>query len=187
MRELEALQIGKTVLKFDAIEGVVVNEKKWSETHVRSSGGGAYSRNTTRHEVWIKQHGSGEETQLDLSDCEVKTREGHEVAAVAVNIGDERRYVLFVNHTAKQSFSLVNSFIKMVTPLVREERPVGLFKMLFLFGLLACFGGLLAQDITGLPINPGTGVMIFVGGLLFIMFRRRDSNNWNRVKTRTAL
>lgn len=103
MRELADLQIGKTVLKFDAIEGVVVNEKKWSETHVRSSGGGAYSRNTTRHEVWIKQHGSGEETQLDLSDCEVKTREGHEVAAVAVNIGDERRYVLFVNHTAKQS------------------------------------------------------------------------------------
>lgn len=165
MRELEDLQIGKTVLKFDAIEGVVVNEKKWSETHVRSSGGGTYSRNMTRHEVWIKQHGSGEETQLDLSDCGVKTREGHEVAAVAVNIGDERRYVLFVNRTAKQSFSLVDNFIKMVGPLVREERPT--VKMVLLFGLLAWFGGLLVQDITGLPISRGTGAMIFVGGLFF--------------------
>lgn len=78
-------------------------------------------------------------------------------------------------------------FIKMVAPLVREERPVGLFKMLFLFGLLACFGGLLAQDITGLPISRGTGVMIFVGGLLFIMFRRRDSNNWNIYNASDAL
>lgn len=154
MRELADLQIGKTLLKFDAIEGVVVNEKKWSETHVHSYGGGAYSgpsvhsRNTTRHEVWIKQHGSGEETQLDLSDCGVETREGQEVAAVAVNIGDEKRYVLFVNRTAKQSFSLVSSFKKMVTPLI-GERPTSLFPMVFLLGLLACFGGFLAQDFFG--------------------------------------
>lgn len=143
MRELADLQIGKTVLKFEAIEGVVVNEKKWSETHVRSSGPSVYSRNTTRHEVWIKQHGSGEETQLDLSDCGVETREGQESVAVAVNADGQRQFVLFVNRTARLVFPLAKDSQKVVAPLL--EQPRGFFKMAIFFAVIAWMVGNLGQ------------------------------------------
>jgi hypothetical protein len=183
MRELEDLQIGKTVLKFEAIEGVVVNEKKWSETHVRSYGGGAYSgpsvhsRNTTRHEVWIKQHGSNEETQLDLSDCGVETREGHEVAAVAVNVGEQRRFVLFANRSAQLIFPLACDYQKVVASIF--ERPRGFFKAAILSVVIAWMVGIFGQaawlDFFGdgdTPVGPGIGVGVFLVGITRNVSRR---------------
>lgn len=76
----------------DIIEGEVVSQQKWAETHVSGSGGGGwvnnapgytwvkpidiYSSTTTNHEFWIREP-NGKEASFSFSNVNFPVRDGH--------------------------------------------------------------------------------------------------------------
>lgn len=124
MQELRSLDLGNNVLRFDVIKGVIAGDKKWAETHVYSTGGSGYigpqggyvqlptvkSNVSTRHEIWVKEHGSEREFPISLTDTNVKVREGHEVAIVIADTGQHRYFAQLVNRTAQQTYPLLSNF-----------------------------------------------------------------------------
>lgn len=150
MQELRSLDLGNNVLRFDVIEGVIAGDKKWAETHVYSTGGGGYvgpqggyvqlptvqSNVSTRHEIWIKEHGSEREFPISLTDTNVKIREGHEVAIVVADTGQHRYFAQLVNRTSQQTFSLLGNFRSFVLE-AANFHPAGFFGAAFFALVLA--------------------------------------------------
>lgn len=117
MNRPDQLELRGKKVSFGAISGVVVGDKKWSETHVTSSGGGGMvgrwggyvsaptinSFTNTKSEIWLRDAG-GQEHPIHLTNVNIPVREGHHVTAVwGMRDGAAAaQYVLIENHTAQQ-------------------------------------------------------------------------------------
>lgn len=130
--ELEDFQAGNTTLKFSVATGIVMDNKKWSETHVSGGGGGRgtviagqvnmprveiTSRTSTQQEFWIREDGTGQELPFRLSGADVPLRSGQRISVVSVSamrsgeaVGQGRSInVLLVNHDAGHLSKLMRS------------------------------------------------------------------------------
>lgn len=158
MQELQSLDLGNNVLRFDVIKGVIAGDKKWAETHVYSTGGSGYvgsqggyvqlptvqSNVSTRHEIWVKEHGSEREFPISLTDTNVKVREGHEVAIVVADTGQHRYFAQLVNCTAQQAYPLLSNFHTFVLE-ASKLRPVDFLRAAILVVVLATVIGTAAN------------------------------------------
>ena len=140
MQELLSLPLKNNVLNFEVIEGGVVGEKKWAETHVYSSGGSGYvgprggyvnmptvkNNVVTRHSFWIKENGTGKEIPVDLCGQDVPLREEQEVALVVADTGEHQYPVILVNYPAKQfHFLIVTQFRNFVLKAAKIQKIQG--------------------------------------------------------------
>lgn len=180
MQELLTLPLGRNVLKFEVIEGVIAGEKKWSETHVYSTGGSGYvgsrggyinlpaihSNIICRHEVWVREHGSGKEFSLDFSGRDIALREGHEVAFVLADTGENQYFALLVNRTALQTFCLINNIRKFVIEATKMQKIEGA-------GLI--LGSLVGAVVCGIFVDKWVGGIL---GLVGIMWGVIKLSNW---------
>ena len=98
----------------EAMTGRVADEKKWNETHIRSSGGGGFvyngsgfvnptrisNVNTTRHEFWLVAE-NGRELCVDLRNSSVQVRPGQVVTMAWGAVQGQKRgpFLLYQNHT----------------------------------------------------------------------------------------
>lgn len=109
------LRVGRRNYGIHYAVGEVLDAKKWSETHVSSSGGGSSmtpdgyytarpvtvtSTVVTRDEIFLRQR-DGKEHAIQLSGVDLPTRVGHVLAAVwMIKKGKERGpYVMFHNYS----------------------------------------------------------------------------------------
>ena len=115
---------GKAAIDLEVHRGQVVGAKKWSETRVHSSGTrswvgpqGGYvqppsvsSSVRTRNEIWIRDHGSGQEYAISMDGDHIQYREGQEVAVFVGKLG-QRRETLEVFNLATQKYNAFESKI----------------------------------------------------------------------------
>jgi hypothetical protein len=154
----------KTVI-FSVVQGVVLGQTKYTETHVSSSGGGGYvgkhggkieaptidSEIITKHEFWLKKS-DGVEQCIKLTDCDIPVRTGQQVSVISAKLQDshKKQFVALINHNAKRHW-MINSAEKLNKQL-GIETPTGMSLMLsigiwFLVGIIfssVIFGGLVA-------------------------------------------
>lgn len=121
MEEIRSLPLGNETLDFKISRGVVVGDKKWSDTHISSSGGGGYvgpqggyvslpsvkSSVKQRHEVWFKMDGADQEFDLDLGGLDVPIREGHKVTFLEAYVNEDRKLFFLINKATRQSHRLL--------------------------------------------------------------------------------
>ena len=136
MQESHSLNLGGNTIRFDVVKGIVVGDKKWSETHVFSTGGKGYvgsqggyvqlptinSSVSTRHEIWVKENESEREFPICLTDAEVKIRAGHEVIVVIADTGQHRYFAQLINRASRQSFPLIGNFQDFVLEAAKLRR-----------------------------------------------------------------
>ena len=136
MQESHSLNLEGNTIRFDVVKGIVVGDKKWSETHVFSTGGKGYvgsqggyvqlptinSSVSTRHEIWVKENESEREFPICLTDAEVKVRAGHEVIVVIADTGRHRYFAQLINRASRQSFPLIANFQDFVLEAAKLRR-----------------------------------------------------------------
>ncbi|MDP1697059.1 MAG: hypothetical protein U0975_10610 [Erythrobacter sp.] len=164
MQGLKSLDLGRNVLRFNVVEGVIVGDKKWAETHVYSSGGGGYigpqggyvrpptlnSNVSTNHEIWIKENGSEREFPISLRNTDLKVREGHKVAVVIADTGQHRYFTQLVNRTTRQVFPLFGNLQNFVIEAAKLNR-VGFFGAAAFLVLLSIVIGIAASNAYSIP------------------------------------
>jgi hypothetical protein len=150
---------------FSVIQGVVLGQTKYTETHVSSSGGGGYvgkhggkieaptidSEIITKHEFWIKKS-DGVEQCIKLTDCDIPVRTGQHVSVISAKLQDsnKKQFVALINHNAKRHW-MINTAEELNKQL-GIETITGMSLMIsigiwFLLGMLfssVIFGGLVA-------------------------------------------
>jgi len=114
-------------IAFYAVSGKVLETKKYTETHVSSSGGGGYastsggystvhisapkieSKVLTNLEFWI-QTSDGEEEAIKLPGVDIPMREGQIITLISAHKPENKEgtWTLLVNHTAKNYWTLSN-------------------------------------------------------------------------------
>lgn len=111
----EFVHDGVTV-QFGHVSGTVLSSKKYSETHVSSSGGGGHvgrrggyvaapkvhSRVVTRHEFWLRKL-DGTEQVFQFTNRDIALREGQQVSLLIAARADAKQswYAELVNHDAR--------------------------------------------------------------------------------------
>lgn len=114
---------GKTV-EFLPVTGEVISNDKYSETQIRSSGGGGHvgthggyvsaptihSSNITNHEFWIKTP-EGLEIDITFRGFDIPLRVGQKVTVIAAGIKGRGNGFpsLFVNHSAGRHWFLLSA------------------------------------------------------------------------------
>ena len=151
--DLRQLLVRERRFTFRQVAGEVIGNRKWSETHVTSSGGGGFvgayggvitapsiqSRTVTRSEIWIRDE-AGQERPLQLAGLDIPVREGHRIAVVwAVPDGkDSGEIVLICNQTSGQSIANHKAMVGMSTRAGCLGQAIGLVAILSLvFTLMA--------------------------------------------------
>lgn len=160
--------------------GVVAGLRKWSETHVTSSGGGGYLHQGTGHvaaptvrsvavekaEFWLKPE-AGSEIRLMAN---VAVRDGHDVAVVWGNSASEQNgtHFYFRNYSTSSDWLLVeNSPFESLynrhalKPLDENFRKSLLVPLVMLVFLLATVG-------------PNGAAILMIGLIAFFLFRRHN-------------
>lgn len=146
MQELLSLQLRNNALKFKVIEGVIVDEKKWTETKVISSSpGGGYvgpnggyisgptvrTRSIPHHNLWIKDHKSGKEFPLDLGGRDIPLRAGHEIFIVKADPGEDDIHMVFmVNRSTEKVYPFINNLRKFVSKSAKIAPVHGILRVL---------------------------------------------------------
>lgn len=140
---------GNRTQSLDSYSGVVMSSQKWSETHVRSSGGGGYlhqgsghvsaptisSTVSSKHEFWIQTQ-DGQQVPVQLTDADFPLMPGQLITLVnAPNAKkpNEPRWVYVRNHSAKQSW-ILNAATDQAAGMMHPMRP---WSLGVAFGLLA--------------------------------------------------
>mgnify|MGYP000277111991 CR=1 FL=1 len=104
-------------IEFWSVTGEVLDQNKYSETHVSSSGGGGYvgkhgghvsapsvhSTTVTNHEFWIKKE-DGSEKSVQLAGHDIPLRGGQKITLISAGIKgkDSGYFSVLVNHNANQ-------------------------------------------------------------------------------------
>lgn len=115
-------------ITFYAVSGKVLETKKYTETHISSSGGGGYasasseggsfvhisapkieSKVLTNLEFWI-QTSDGEERAIKLPGVDIPMREGQIITLISAHKPENKEgtWTLLVNHNAKNYWTLSN-------------------------------------------------------------------------------
>ena len=109
-------------IEFKNFTGEVFNDKKYSETHVSSSGGGGYvdpqyggnvraaqvqSTVVSVHDFWIKDE-AGEEHPINLRGHDIPLATGQKLTLVSIGLigGPPQHAVLLHNHNIKKYWTL---------------------------------------------------------------------------------
>ena len=115
---LSRLEVGRKLLIFSAASGTVIESKVWSETEVRSHGGGGYSSNyihaptitstvSTNREIWVRTE-QGEEFRVVTYGSNPAVKAGHAVSVICVDIGSKFFSIALINKTTKLWYQLCN-------------------------------------------------------------------------------
>ncbi|GEM_PF-6208170 len=149
MQEIQTLLLGNERLDFKIDRGVVVGDKKWSDTHIYSSGGGGYvgpnggyvsppsvnSKIQQRHEAWFRMDGDNREISMDLSGHNIPLREGNKVAFIQACASDDTELFFLINKTTQKihrlSFKNRNKFGERAAKL--NDKLCGFWSFISLF------------------------------------------------------
>ena len=165
--QLPNLSLGRRSVEFTHVTGEVLDEKKWSDTHVSGGGGSADSQGRTHvspvtstkitnQEIWIKEHGAGAQTPVRLVGFDVPISAGQWVTFVSASRGYiELNNVLYVNHDAGSSWE------RYVHPryLEKELRPFVYLGRSLLFWLIVLAG------VIGGIAGSGLGYLVLAGSI----------------------
>lgn len=114
MSQLQTITIGNKGINFYTVRGEVMDEKKWTTTHVSGGGGGGYvhqgsgyvssSSVTSRiqeHDQFFLRTDDGKEVPVTLDNAGLALRKGHSVSLLwGIKKGKERGpYLAVHNHT----------------------------------------------------------------------------------------
>jgi hypothetical protein len=110
-------------LEFSGVSGDVIDQQKYSETHVSSSGGGGYvgphgghvsapsihSTAVTKQEFWLKADDGGEKA-IQLSGVDVAIRTGQKITLISAKRVDKNDSypIALINHTTNDNSLLEN-------------------------------------------------------------------------------
>ncbi len=103
--EFETFSFEDKKIEFDEITGTVLNQNKFSETHISSRGNvnsvtSVSSNVLTRHEVWLKNE-HGQEASVDLSGSDVPIRDGQNITVLHLKTESQGAApLLLVNHVS---------------------------------------------------------------------------------------
>ena len=137
MRKTVAMPAGEMWL--DVVEGEVVSQQKWSETHVRGSGGGGYINQGSGHisstqitsstseqlEFWVKSD-DGKETAFRLSDVDMAVRPGQRmrIASGAKASTKQSTVLLAKNFASGETHGLVSNWLHWALSAGLLRRPL---------------------------------------------------------------
>ncbi|MCV2420277.1 hypothetical protein [Paucibacter sp. DJ2R-2] len=138
MRKEVAMPAGQMWL--DVVEGEVVSQQKWSETHVRGSGGGGYinqgsgqiastqiiSSTSEQLEFWVKSD-DGKETAFRLSDVDMAVRAGQRVRiASGTKAGGKKKSapLLAQNFASGETHALISDWQRWALSAGLLRRPL---------------------------------------------------------------
>jgi len=138
MRKEVAMPAGQMWL--DVVEGEVVSQQKWSETHVRGSGGGGYinqgsgqiastqivSSTSEQLEFWVKAD-DGKETAFRLSDVDMAVRPGQRVRiASGAKAGGKKKSTLLLaqNFASGETHALISDWQRWALSAGLLRRPL---------------------------------------------------------------
>lgn len=135
--ELRTLTVGQNRIEFQAFSGEVITDRKWSETHVHSSGGGGYlgshggyirppsisSTVVTRSQFWLRDN-AGREISVSGSDLDFEVRPGHRVTAVCgyTEASERGTYVFLLNHDTGLHVRLRSGIVSLIRALPKERK-----------------------------------------------------------------
>ncbi|MBV1915727.1 MAG: hypothetical protein KUG72_10105 [Pseudomonadales bacterium] len=140
MTLLKEIELNGKEFEIHHFLGVVVNEKKWSETAVSGGGGGGHGGHsrtapvvskTTRHDQFILQNYEGKEKSFEFSDINLACREGNTLSVVwGIKKGkNEGPYWWVYNHNSEELFP-TKAYSKIFEP------PFWMKTLAFLSGLV---------------------------------------------------
>ncbi|GEM_PF-5703362 len=160
--------------------GEVISDRKWSDTHVQSSGGGGYINSDStghvqgyiaapsvsgkvvqRHTCWVR-YVDGKEAERDISALDIPVRAGHQIAEVGGCVpgrDDKGVFLAFANLTTGSHGVFSGRLQNVVLASApREAAPfksrVPLLIFLFLFIAVSLFlGHALPREGTGMIIG----------------------------------
>ncbi len=154
---MESFKYNEQNIDFLKVTGKVLEDKKHSETHVSSDGGGGYvgqhggyvsaaqvsSTAVTKQEIWIKTD-SGHEHNLQLTGYDIPLRAGHEVSVLYANSqkATDQCRTAFINHTTNKYWFLTNTD-NLISNLDLDSNSsfLGIIKRLvFVFGIAMILG-----------------------------------------------
>ena len=170
-------------IEFYKSTGIVLDDKKFSETHVSSSGGGGYvnqygghvsapqvtSSSTTHQEIWYKKE-NGDEKSIQL-EGDIPLRIGHKISEISAGNKDSDtcwRFAL-INHSTKKYWLLNNATD--LNKLLDIDKPI-----VGGWALLMCFSFPLIISLPELARELGETQVAFtiIGGLIaFYIYCRR--------------
>jgi hypothetical protein len=163
MSETTELALQNGAVSISVTRGNVIGQQKWSETEVRTSGGGGYvgpqgghvaapkieSRQTTKQEFWIRDD-EGIEKQYQFPDGSFPVREGQSVWIALgwrQNVEGSGSYLFAYNANSDKYSDLLSDWKEWLY----ESR---LLKKPFVYRLITSWLPLLAGLITGFVIGP---------------------------------
>ena len=166
-------------IEFYQVTGTVLNNDKYSKTHVSSSGGGGYvsqygghvsapqvtSSTTTHQEIWIKSE-SGAEESLQLVGFDIPLRPGHKITLISAGNKDSDRCwnTILVNQITKKHWLLknaadLNGLLEIEQPSIKSVSIT--ISISWLIGWLAYIIGFPGYGMYGVAF------IIYRGGLRF--------------------
>ncbi|HET7624535.1 MAG TPA: hypothetical protein VFM25_04660 [Verrucomicrobiae bacterium] len=111
MALIQSVAVGNRVIDLYAFQGEVIDEKKWSSTHVSGSGGNynvgsgqinpvTISSSTATHDQFFLRGEDGQEMAVELVNSGLALRKGHRISvAWGIIKGNERgQYIAAYNH-----------------------------------------------------------------------------------------
>lgn len=155
--ELMSVQFtaGGKEFSFTAYSGTVLADKRLSETHITTSGGGGTIRNgegsvaaptvrsnvVTNQDIWLRDD-AGNERVLRLKGRDIPILENQRISVVVFQCGDDSNEILLFNHNMKtwHSLSSLGNYAQ------RYELPMPFGR---LTGVLAIVAGISLWSITG--------------------------------------
>ncbi len=147
---IQTVTVDDRTIDLHTFQGEVVEEKKWTSTHVSGSGGGynvgsghqnpvTISSSTSTHDQFFLRDNEGREMAVEITDAGVALRKGHRVTVLwGIPRGADRGPFLAVyNHTTGN----VNRLDANIRSLVVPPTPM-LVTLGYLVGVFAiCFYG----------------------------------------------
>lgn len=105
---------GGKEFSFTSYSGTVLADKRLSETHITTSGGGGTIRNgegdvsapkvssniVTNQDIWLRDN-AGNECVLRLKGCDIPVLEKQRISVVVFHCGDYSNEILLFNHNMK--------------------------------------------------------------------------------------
>lgn len=110
---------GGKEFSFSSYSGTVIGEKRLSETHITTTGGGGAIRNgkgnvsaptvhskvVTNQDIWLRGD-TGNEFVLRLKGCNIPILENQRISVVLFQCGEDSNEILLFNHNTKTWHSL---------------------------------------------------------------------------------